>query len=78
MKLETIYHAEGASTAEFDALMIKGLLEAAGIPSFIIGDAVLPNLPFEVKVPHAYAARAIKLIADHQGTGAARRPKDKA
>jgi hypothetical protein len=64
--LETVYHSEGASTAELDALLIKGLLEASGIPALIVGDPVLPNLPFDVKVPHEQAEIARKLIDDHQ------------
>jgi hypothetical protein len=61
--LETIYHAEGESTAELEALTIRGLLEANGIGAIVVGDPVLPNLPFEVKVAREDAERARRLIA---------------
>ena len=60
---ETVFHEEGAATAEVDAWVIKNLLEASGIPAVVVGDAVLPNLPFEVKVAPQDAERASRLIA---------------
>jgi Putative prokaryotic signal transducing protein len=72
LELEPVYHAEGSSTAEVDALLIKSLLEAVGIPAVVVGDSVLPNLPFEVKVPREYVKRALKLIADRRGAAASR------
>lgn len=67
--LEIIYHAEGSSTAEIEALAIKSLLEANGIPVVMVGDPVLPNLPFEIKVASKDAQRARELIEKAQGTG---------
>ena len=64
LELVPVYHAEGSSTAEFNALLIKSLLEAAGIPAVLVGDSVLPNLPFEVRVPREHLKRALELIAD--------------
>lgn len=61
--LETIFHAEGTSTAEVEALSIKSLLESNGIAAVMVGDSVLPNLPFELKVARDQAARARQLIA---------------
>jgi hypothetical protein len=73
LELEPVYHAEGSSTAEVDALLIKSLLEAAGIPAVIVGDPVLPNLPFEVRVPRKHVKRALRLIADQRrGTSASK------
>ncbi len=63
MELETIFHAEGSSLAEFEALEVKSLLESNGIPAVLVGDPILPNLPFEVKVSPRDAARARQLIA---------------
>ena len=63
MDLETIYHAEGSSLAEVEALEVKSLLESNGIPAVLVGDSILPNLPLEVKVSHCDAARARQLIA---------------
>jgi hypothetical protein len=63
MNLETVFHAEGSSTAEIEALEIKSLLEASGIPAVLVGDSVLPNLPIEIKVPANEANRALQLIS---------------
>ena len=56
--LETIFHAEGSSTGEIEALAIKNLLESNGITVIMVGDSVLPNLPFELKVARRDAGRA--------------------
>jgi hypothetical protein len=61
---ETIFHSEGSATAEFEALEIKALLEANNIPAIIVGDSVLPNLPFEVRVAKKDAERALELIEE--------------
>ncbi len=60
---ETVFHEEGAATMEVDAWVVKNLLEANGIPAIVVGDSVLPNLPFEVKVAPHDAERARRLIA---------------
>jgi DNA repair photolyase len=62
--IETVFHAEGSSTAEVETLSVKALLEANGIPTVLVGDPVLPNLPFEIKVDRRHAARARQLIAE--------------
>ena len=64
MGLETVFHAEGSSTAEIEALTIKSFLEANGIAAIMVGDSVLPNMPFEVKVPSDQAGWARKLISE--------------
>jgi hypothetical protein len=65
LDLETIFHIEGSSvTAEVQVMSIKNLLESNGIAAVIVGDTVLPNFPFEVKVAREQAARARKLIED--------------
>jgi hypothetical protein len=69
LELETIYHAEGTSIAELEALEIKGLLESNGIPAIMVGDSVLPNLPFEIKVARHDAERARQLIAGARCAG---------
>jgi hypothetical protein len=69
--LETIFHAEGSSTAEIEALAIKELLESNGIGTVLVGDSVLPNLPFEIKVPREQADRARQLIAEAERAGPA-------
>ena len=62
---EAIFHSEGSTTAEFEANEIKKLLEASNIAAIIIGDSVLPNLPFEVRVSKENADRARQLINDY-------------
>jgi hypothetical protein len=37
----------------------------------LVGDSVLPNFPFEVKVAREQAARASKLIEDAESAGPA-------
>ena len=63
---ETVFREEGMATAELNALVIKNLLEANGIPALVVGEAVLPNLPFEVKVSHRNAERARQLVAESE------------
>jgi hypothetical protein len=69
VELKTIYHAEGSSIAELEALEIKSLLESNGIPTIMVGDSVLPNLPFEIKVARRDAERARQLIAESRCAG---------
>ena len=59
---EPVYHSEGSTTAEFEAIAIKSLLDANGIASVIIGDAVLPTFPFEVRVAKKDLSVARELI----------------
>ncbi len=62
---EPIFHSEGSTTAEFEATEIKSLLEASGIAAVIVGDSVLPNFPFEVRVAAENVDRALQLIEDY-------------
>lgn len=66
--LVTVFRSEEHS-AEMEALAIQGLLEAAGIPAVLVGTAVLPVLPFEVRVPKARQEEAERLIAESQAGG---------
>jgi type III secretory pathway lipoprotein EscJ len=59
LDLETI--ASGVS--EMEANGIKNLLDSNGIAAVLVGDSVLPNLAFEVRVAHDQAASARALIA---------------
>jgi len=63
LDLETVFHAESGSTSEFEAMSVKNLLESNGITAVLVGDSVLPNLPFEVRVARNKAHLARKLIA---------------
>ena len=70
LDLETVFHAEGSSvTAEIEAMSVKNLLESNGIAAVMVGNSVLPNMPFEVKVAREQAARAAKLIEDAESVG---------
>lgn len=62
---EAIFHSEGSTTAEWEATEIKNLLEASNIAAIVVGDSVLPNLPFEVRVAKENADRARQLIEDY-------------
>lgn len=62
---EAIFHSEGSTTAEFEAMEIKNLLEASDIAAIVVGDSVLPNFPFEVRVAKENAERARQLIDDY-------------
>src|SRR5438105_15059304 len=68
LDLETIYHSEGGATGEVEAMGIKNVLEANGIAAVIVGDSVLPNFPFEVRVAHEQAERA-KALVDEASKG---------
>jgi hypothetical protein len=72
LDLETIFHIEGSSvTGELQAMSVKNLLESNGIAAVLVGDTVLPNFPFEVKVAREQATRARKLIEDVESTAPA-------
>jgi Putative prokaryotic signal transducing protein len=67
LDLETIV---GASS-EMEAMGIKNLLESNGIAAVLVGDSVLPNFPFEVRVARDQVERARVLIADAEKVGPA-------
>lgn len=67
LNLETI----ASATSEMEAFSLKNLLESNGIAAVLVGDSVLPNFPFEVRVAHDQAERARVLIADAEEIGPA-------
>ena len=71
LDMETVFSASGGTTQELEASTVQGLLEGAGIPAVIVGDAVLPNLSFEIRVPRSQAETARALIAEAQSEGPA-------
>ena len=71
LDLETIYHSEGSPTGEVEAMGIKNVLEANGIAAVIVGDSVLPNFPFEVRVAREQADRAKALMEEASKAGPA-------
>jgi hypothetical protein len=56
-------------TAEVEAEVIQGVLESNGIPVMIVGGALYPNFPFEVRVPRGRLVEAEKLIEAAQEGG---------
>lgn len=67
LDLETI----ASATSEMEAMGIKNVLDSSGIQAVLVGDSVLPNFPFEVRVAHDQADRARLLIADAEAKGPA-------
>jgi Putative prokaryotic signal transducing protein len=61
----------GGATSEMEAVGIKNLLESNGIAAVLVGDSVLPNFPFEVRVARDQVERARMLIADAEVRGPA-------
>ncbi|MGD0500893.1 MAG: hypothetical protein ABSC23_20965 [Bryobacteraceae bacterium] len=59
--------------AEMEATNIHALLEAAGVPSVVMGDAVLPFLSsaFEVRVPRARFDEAERVLEAARAAGPA-------
>jgi hypothetical protein len=62
LDLETV----GSATSEMEAMGIKNLLEANGIATVLVGDSVLPNFPFEVRVARDQVTNAKAVIEDAQ------------
>ncbi|MGH9664910.1 MAG: putative signal transducing protein [Bryobacteraceae bacterium] len=67
LDMETVF---GASS-EMEALSIQSVLAASGIDAFIVGDSVLPNLAFEVRVAQERMQDAKRIIEEAQKAGPA-------
>jgi hypothetical protein len=67
LDLETV----ASATSEMEAMSIKNLLESNDIATVLVGDSVLPNLAFQVRVAHDQADHARALIADAEKVGPA-------
>jgi hypothetical protein len=72
LDLETI----ASAASEMEATGMKNFLESNGIAAVLVGDSVLPNLAFEVRVAHDQAARARQLVQDAQGDAQRDAPAD--
>ena len=57
--------------AESEAMTVQALLQSNGIEAMMIGDARLPNLPEQVRVPREHVTEARRLIASALATGTA-------
>jgi len=67
---ETIFSAVGA-TAEMEAIGLRGVLEANGIPTVLVGTSVTPNLRFQVRVAKNQAELARRVLAEAEAAGPA-------
>jgi hypothetical protein len=70
LDMESVLQSVGAE-AEMEALAVHSLLNAAGIPAILVGSSSLPNLPFEVQVPHDHVDEARRRIAEAKAAGPA-------
>ena len=59
----------GTVSSEMEADMIRGVLDAGGIPSLLVAAAQYPNLGFEVKVPRGRVVEAETMIAEARAAG---------
>ncbi|HYP09514.1 MAG TPA: hypothetical protein VER03_25035 [Bryobacteraceae bacterium] len=59
------------ATGEIEAIGVKSVLDAAGIPNVLVGDSTLPNLEFHIRVARADVERAQAVLAEAQAAGPA-------
>jgi hypothetical protein len=59
------------ATGEMEAMGIKSVLDAAGIPNVLIGGSTLPNLEFHVRVAQSDVAQAKAVLAEAEAAGPA-------
>jgi hypothetical protein len=57
------------ATGEMEAMGVKSVLDAAGIPAVLIGDSTLPNLEFHVRVAGSDVERAQAVLAEARAAG---------
>jgi hypothetical protein len=57
------------ATGEIEAMAVKSVLDANGIPAVLIGDSTLPNLEFHVRVARADVERAQAVLAEARAAG---------
>src|SRR5215813_11374665 len=55
--------------AEIEADVIRGILDANGIPSILVRAAGYPQFGFELRVPHAWVEEAQRLVAEQREAG---------
>jgi hypothetical protein len=63
LDLVAVFRSAG-NNSEIEGLLVKGILDAAGIYAMIENDSRFPNLPAEVRVPRDRVIDAKRLIAD--------------
>ena len=68
LDLQTVFTAIGA-TAEVEALGVRTVLEANGIPTVFISPPLYPNLRFVVKVAKNQLDQAMEVLEEAQAAG---------
>ncbi|MBM3774866.1 MAG: DUF2007 domain-containing protein [Acidobacteria bacterium] len=63
--------ASSAHDGEMEALALRGLLEANGIPAILAGPSMIPSLEFQVQVPRSRLEEAERIIAEARAAGPA-------
>jgi len=69
--LVTVFRLSAGGTDEMEVETVRGLLEANGIETVLVGDSPLPNLAEEIRVAAQDAERAQALIAEALAAGPA-------
>lgn len=70
LDMVTLRTMEGA-TGELEAISVRSILEANGIPCVVIGNSTLPNLAFMVQVSKLDLDRAQATLAEAEAAGPA-------
>ena len=65
----SIYRSEATPSAEMEAMGLKAILESNNIEAVVMGGAMMPNLPVEVRVTSEDEERARAVIADAAAAG---------
>jgi hypothetical protein len=67
--LDMVTLPSGSVSTEMEADMIRGVLDANGIPSLVVAAAEFPALGFEIKVPRGLLMEAEQLVAEALAAG---------
>jgi hypothetical protein len=67
--LDMVTLPNGAVMTESEADVIRGVLEANGIPSMVTTAPEIPSLGFEVKVPRGMVVQAERLVDEARAVG---------
>ncbi len=67
--LDMVTLPSGSVSTEMEADMIRGVLDANGIPSLLVAAAEFPPLGYEVKVPRGLLREAAELVEQARAAG---------
>jgi hypothetical protein len=68
--LDMVTLRNGSVSTEMEADVIRGVLDANGIPSLVVTAPEIPSLGFEVKVPRGLLGEAERLVEAARAVGA--------